>query len=236
MVPPPAEVGIVATDDYYTTPMNIAMPKGLATSQDAYPPGSTFKQVSSPQYGAVSGWDPVRGAFTYTPANGWSGVDSFQYLVCLPAPNASVCDVAVEYIVVSPQNGQIAAVDDHYTTPMNTPMTHGAAGARDTYAPGSIFQQVSNPQHGVVSWNADGTFTYTPPQGWIGTDSFQYLVCLPAPNGNMCALATEYITVNPLAPVKPIPTLGEWGRIIMIFMMLMAMGGYGVRQQRSGRH
>ena len=36
---------------------------------------------------------------------------------------------------------------------------------------------VITPTHGTVTINPNGTFTYTPTPGYIGTDTFTYQVC-----------------------------------------------------------
>ena len=38
----------------------------------------------------------------------------------------------------------------------------------------SVFRVVTNPQHGTLALNADGSFTYTADAGYVGPDSFQY--------------------------------------------------------------
>lgn len=85
------------------------------------------------------------------------------------------------------------AVNDSYSTPFNTAVT-GAAGSGDAYSAGAILNQTSNPLYGSVSWNPDGTFTYTPTDGFFGTDSFTYEIVLP---DGQRASATETITVLP---------------------------------------
>ena len=192
---------ITAVDDYYSTPMDTPMTKGAAATGDSSPSGlsgATWTKTSNPAHGTVSGWDPATGTFTYTPAKGWSGTDSFTYRVCLPAPNSTVCDTATEYITVSPVT--VKAVDDNYFTTINTPMTGGNAKAKDSSPSGlsgATFTQMSEPLHGTVTdWNpVTGRFTYIPNTDWVGTDSFTYRICLAAPNHLVCATATEYITV-----------------------------------------
>ncbi|MGF1638203.1 MAG: Ig-like domain-containing protein, partial [Cyclobacteriaceae bacterium] len=51
------------------------------------------------------------------------------------------------------------------------------------------------PEHGLLSLNVDGTFSYTPTANYIGEDSFVYEVC---DNGapSLCATATVTITVT----------------------------------------
>jgi hypothetical protein len=67
------------------------------------------------------------------------------------------------------------AVADHYSTEAGTPLVVGGTGvlANDTGAPLSIFGHTST-SHGTLSFNADGTFTYTPAPGFVGQDTFTY--------------------------------------------------------------
>ncbi len=45
--------------------------------------------------------------------------------------------------------------------------------------------------------NSNGTYSYTPSPGFTGTVSFDYQVCLPFPNQNICGTATVVLTVHP---------------------------------------
>ena len=51
----------------------------------------------------------------------------------------------------------------------------------------------TNPQHGALALNADGSFTYTPEAGYLGSDSFTYL----ASDGPLTSTASVSIQVVP---------------------------------------
>ncbi len=53
---------------------------------------------------------------------------------------------------------------------------------------------VEEPEHGSVVINADGTYTYTPENGYTGTDQFKYEVCDDAAV-SQCDEAYVYITI-----------------------------------------
>ena len=181
-VTPPA---IAAVNDAYTTgyvtPVN-----GNAALADTYAAGSTFTKTSNPSHGTVT--FNSNGTYTYTPSAGFTGTDSFTYLVTDPVGQTAT---ATETITVTAP--AIAAINDAYTTGYVTPV-NGAAGTADTYAAGSVFTRTSNPSHGSVTFNSDGTYTYTPSAGFAGTDSFTYLITDPI---GQTATATETITVTP---------------------------------------
>ncbi len=70
------------------------------------------------------------------------------------------------------------AVADSYSTPFETPLTVSTpAGvlANDTGSPLTLIGH-TNPAHGTLTLNADGSFTYTPAAGYSGSDSFSYTV------------------------------------------------------------
>ncbi len=100
-----------------------------------------------------------------------------------------------------PENRAPAAQNDTYTTPQNTALTVPAPGvlANDTDADGDpLTASVSAPPtRGTLVFNADGSFTYTPQQGYSGPDSFTYTA---SDGRSASAPATVSITVQFPAP------------------------------------
>ncbi len=100
---------------------------------------------------------------------------------------------------VNPENAPVA-VDDAYTTLANTTLTKNASQcvlANDTDANGNQLTAivVSQPTHGIVTLNSDGSFTYTPTSNYSGPDSFTYKANDGILDSNS---ATVNLTVNPL--------------------------------------
>lgn len=79
---------------------------------------------------------------------------------------------------IAPIGGPVC-VDDQYEVNINTPLVVSAANgvlANDTPNGGiALFATVST-NGGSISGNPDGSFTYTPPNGFNGTDTFFYEV------------------------------------------------------------
>jgi uncharacterized delta-60 repeat protein len=94
-----------------------------------------------------------------------------------------------------------AAYNDAYTASENTPLTVSTAAgvlANDTDSSGTLTAvQLSNPANGTVTLNADGSFTYTPNSGFIGTDTFTYKATDGTSDSNV---ATVTVTVTAPAP------------------------------------
>ena len=102
------------------------------------------------------------------------------------------------------------AVNDQYTTPFNTPLVltlPDTVGGNDTsLPPNPVYSKLTDPTNGTVTFNPDGTFTYTPTTGFSGTDSFTYQVCSGPGNTQPCSdPATVSITVGNAPPVTPTP-------------------------------
>jgi hypothetical protein len=98
-----------------------------------------------------------------------------------------------------PLNNSPAAVSDAITTPAGTPMTFTAAFllANDSDADGDPLAVTSvgpsTTASGAVVANAGGTWTYTPPAGFTGADTFTYSV---ADNRGGTASAIVHATVS----------------------------------------
>ena len=94
-------------------------------------------------------------------------------------------------------NQSPTATNDTYATAQNTPLTIAAPGVlgndTDPESQTLTAQLVSNPSHGTLTLNANGSFTYTPTTGYTGTDSFTYQASDGTTSSNV---ATVTITIN----------------------------------------
>lgn len=106
------------------------------------------------------------------------------------------CASAVVAITVNSVNDIPVAVDDNGIVDedgnLNTSVSGNDLGLGDGPVIFSISTGVS---HGLITFNSDGTFIYTPTADYYGNDGFTYTVC---DVDNNCATATVNITVNPI--------------------------------------
>jgi gliding motility-associated-like protein len=149
------------------------------------------------------------GTFTYTPNSNFNGTDSFVYQICddgIP----SLCDTALVIISVVSINDAPVAINDSLTTLINT-VVNGDVLLNDSDVDGPSFQLslLTFPSNGTVIFGSNGSFSYTPNNGFIGTDSFVYSLC-DGGTPNLCATATVFITVNPLPPNQAPSISGEF--------------------------
>jgi hypothetical protein len=105
-----------------------------------------------------------------------------------------------------PNPGPVA-VNDSYVLTIDTPRTVAAPGvlADDLIYSGTITAHTS-PAHGALTFNSDGSFTYTPTTGYLGADSFTYTL------GNDNGFSTATVSLTVLAnTIRYLRSLG--GRI-----------------------
>ncbi len=188
---PPAPV---ANTDTYSTPFNTALtvpaPGVLANDTGA---GLVVTPATSPSHGNVT--VNADGSFTYTPNTNYTGPDSFTYT---DTDVASQTAVGTVNLTVSPPAAPVAT-GDSYSGPDNTTLTVSAPGVlgNDT-GTGISVTSSTQPTHGSVTVNSDGSFSYVPNANYQGSDSFTYTITDAA---SQTAVATVAITMNDTAPV-----------------------------------
>jgi gliding motility-associated-like protein len=116
----------------------------------------------------------------------------------LTVTDAKGCSTVASFTINGPNcNNPPVAVNDTATTSsgssVDIPVLNNDWDPDDDNIYVSV---VSAPQHGTASTNGDGTITYTPNQGYVGIDSFTYVICDDG-NPPMCDTAMVYITVMP---------------------------------------
>jgi VCBS repeat-containing protein len=199
----------IAVNDAFTTAEDTPV-SGSVTGNDTLSGdgGNVWSKVTNPANGTVV--FSSNGTFTYTPNANFYGVDSFTYQICDADGD---CSIATVTITITPVDEVPLAVNDSYTTPMDTPVV-GSAQANDTPSPdgGNIWSVVTGPTAamGTVSFAPTGTFTFTPTTGFTGTATFTYKVC--DIDGD-CANATVTIVIAAVCEAGPFTTYtqGGWG-------------------------
>ncbi|MFN5544893.1 MAG: tandem-95 repeat protein [Bacteroidota bacterium] len=144
------------------------------------------------------------GLITYTPTADYFGLDSFFYQVC-DNGTPVLCDSAWVRITVRPVNDSPNAINDTANTNVNIPVSI-AVLLNDVDKDGTINNPIiiTNPTSGVAVVNANGTITYTPANGFVGTISFSYRVC---DNGTPARCDSAWATVNVLNNIQNLPPI-----------------------------
>ena len=155
-----------------------------------------YSVVTPPAHGALSGTAPN---LTYQPASNYNGPDSFTFRANDGAADSNLATVSIS---VLPANDAPVAVGNSYSLQANSTLNVSAPGVlgNDTDVDSASLTALSGtgPAHGVLSLNANGSFSYTPASGYSGPDSFTYR----ATDGlDPSGVATVTLTVSPLPSV-----------------------------------
>ena len=187
----------VAVDDEASTQENVPVEIDVLANDtdctESIDP-ATVTISAEPANGTVS-VDSETGMVIYSPASGFSGTDEFTYSVC----NADgLCGEATVTITVIEVNvNTTVAEDDEFIMVQDT--TLEADVSVNDYDPEGDnqinFSVLVPPANGTFALFPDGTFEFTPYEGFIGEDYFIYEVC---DDGEpvACATATAYILVE----------------------------------------
>jgi VCBS repeat-containing protein len=182
----------VAVDDAYTMDdgdmLTVAAGAGLLAN-DSDPDGDPIQVVSFQQ--GTNGTVNVAadGSFTYTPNAGFVGTETVLYTI------SDGTAFATASLTVTVENDPPVAVDDAYTMDDGGVLTV-AAGlgllANDSDPDGDSIQVIAFQQgtNGIFDVAADGSFTYTPNAGFVGTETVLYTI------SDGTAFANAFLTVT----------------------------------------
>jgi len=183
---------LMANDDLFPTPVS-ALTGGTTPSvlgNDTLngvvvTPGT----VTATLQGGVAGFtlDPTSGVISVA-AGVPAGATALSYQLCENAVPGN-CSTANVQVLVSP-----AAQPDTFNVQSGQAL-NGNVGSNDAPPAGAVFAALTQPTLGSLVFNDDGTFVYTSATGSAGNDSFNYQVCLPAPNSGVCAATTATVVI-----------------------------------------
>jgi len=170
-------------------------------NNDTDVPNAGTLTTSSPANGTVTiddngtPNDPSDDSVTYTPNPDFNGADSFTYTVCNALGDCSTATVTIDVLpildtnddVVSITENQVIVIDNWDVNDNDLPTN----GTLTTTSPTN--GRIVIDQNGTPNNPSDDIFTYTPNNGFVGTDTFQYTVCDTAGN---CSTSTVTIVVS----------------------------------------
>jgi serine protease AprX len=175
----------VAGNDSYSVAaggtLNVAAPGVLANDSDADGNPLSAVLASSPAHGTLS--LNASGGFSYQPAAGYSGSDSFSYRASDGQLSSNLASVTITISAAS--NTPPVAVNDAYSAPVRRTSSYAPQVldvlANDYDSDGSLDATTvvitSAPNKGgSVTVNSDGTLSYVPKLRFSGTEAFKYKV------------------------------------------------------------
>ena len=112
-------------------------------------------------------------SYTYTPATNYNGADSFSYKVADGKGGENIYTVSLTVTAVNDapvaSNTSVVATED-------TVLNGSLPTATDIEADAVTYSAAAAPNHGSVTINPNGTYSYTPTANYFGADSFSYSV------------------------------------------------------------
>ncbi len=199
----PANTPPVAVIDNYAInedlDLIVSAPGVLNNDSDAESDPLSAIEVTGPSNGVLS--LNSDGSFTYTPDSNFNDSDSFTYKA-----NDGLADsnTATVNITVNPVDDTPTAEDNSYSVDMNTTLNvpvDGVLGNDDDVDGDSLSAVlVSDVDHGTLSLNSNGSFSYTPVTDYVGPDSFTYKANDGTYDSNIATVSINVTPVN-YAPV-----------------------------------
>jgi VCBS repeat-containing protein len=153
--------------------LTVLQPGVLANDTDVE--GSLLRAylISGVEHGTLT--FNLNGSFVYVPTPGWSGADGFIYYASDGELNSAPQMVSLN---VTSTNTPPLASPDSYSVAEDNVLVVPAPGllANDSDADGNPLLAIlkTQPAHGVVTVNLNGSFTYTPNADFNGEDLFYY--------------------------------------------------------------
>ncbi|HTD65022.1 MAG TPA: Ig-like domain-containing protein, partial [Candidatus Limnocylindria bacterium] len=174
----------------------VAVPGTLINDTDLQGDSLTATLLTLPAYGTLNFTN--NGAFSYRAQTNFYGTDSFTYRARDGQANSLPTTVT---ITISPINDAPRATNNTYSADADSTFFVDAPGVlgNDLDVDGDPLNVVliSSPTHGALLLDPDGSFIYTPDEGYAGLDTFTYRA---SDGQTMSAVATATITVVP-API-----------------------------------
>jgi hypothetical protein len=196
----------IAVTDTVSTNQNVAATTPNLLANDSDPDGNpiTISSFTQPTNGTVT--NNNNGTFNYTPTNGFSGTDSFSYTISDGAGGTAVGTVNITVNAVS-TNSNPFAVTDTASTNQNVAITTPNLLANDSDPDGNpiTISNFTQPTNGTVTNNNDGTFNYTPTNGFSGVDTFTYTI---SDGAGGTAIGNVNINVINIGNIPPIANAG----------------------------
>lgn len=181
-----------------TTTMNTAK-TGTLTAVDAENDPLTFSEGSTAATHGTVVINP-NGSFTFTPTNGFTGTSTFSYKASDGSLTSS--DATVTIIVNAAQNTAPVVSNITLSTPINAAKSGTLTAVDAENDPVTFSAGSTAATHGTVVINPNGTFTFTPTNGFTGAATFSF----KASDGSLTSNDAT-VTINVGSAQNTAPTL-----------------------------
>src|SRR5205085_538332 len=179
--------------------LSVTVPGVLANDTDLDGDALTAAVVGGVAHGTLT-LNP-NGSFTYTPASNYFGADSFTYRASDGAASSGIATVSLTIT-----NVNRAPLTTYATYPLSEigslSVTVPGVLTNDTDLDGDALTAavVATVAHGSLTFNPNGSFTYTPVSNYFGADSFTYRANDGVANSGIATVSLTITNLN-RAPV-----------------------------------
>jgi VCBS repeat-containing protein len=201
-----AEGSPVANPDTYTVAEDalLTVPAPGVLGNDTDPDGDALMAipVSSPSQGVLT--LNADGSFVYAPNRNFNGTDGFLYQV---SDGTFVSGMASVTIVVTAVNDAPTATADTFAATEDTILNVAAPGVlgndADPENDALTAVLVRTTSNGVLTFDSDGSFSYSPNRNFYGMDSFTYKANDGALDSNVATVTISVLAVNDAPTATP---------------------------------
>ncbi|MHC4227558.1 MAG: Ig-like domain-containing protein, partial [Planctomycetota bacterium] len=173
------------------------------------------------EHGELTAFDPETGDYTYKPDEGYAGTDSFTYV----ATDGDLVSEPMTVTITITNALPVALSDTAVTDAGAAVIINVLANDMDPDTDPITIDGFAYEGGGTLVLNADGTFTYTPVEGFAGAESFTYAISDPQ-IGAEPSEATVTITVNPVEVMPTVPPAPGLERIELEYSGCPALTGW----------
>ncbi|MCB9571896.1 MAG: tandem-95 repeat protein [Kofleriaceae bacterium] len=191
----PVDTTPVAVDDAATVAEDAAVTIDVLGNDSGLGDTPVTVTATAPAHGTVV--VNADGTVTYTPDADYHGADTFAYTVTDVDGDASTATVTID---VTPVDDTPVAVDDAATVAEDGAVTVAVLDNDSGLGDAPVTVTTTDPAHGTVVVNADGTVTYTPDADYHGPDAFDYTVTDADGQASTATVTIDVTSVND-APV-----------------------------------
>jgi hypothetical protein len=164
--PPVANDATISVPSERPSPINI-----LANASDPDGQALTAHIVDGPHHGCLQHNND--GSYTYVPQDEWFGDDSFSYYVDDNEAKSNIATVHIKVIAIPTASDARFTVNDDGKIRIDL---RRLVDDPDENAEANLSISVSNPSHGKLIRQKDGTYVYEASSGFRGADTFTYTV------------------------------------------------------------
>jgi cell wall-associated NlpC family hydrolase len=180
-----------------------------------------------PAHGVVTMDDTATAAFTYTPAANFNGADTFEYVV---SDGVNVSAPAAVNVTVRPMPDAPVAGAVTYQTIVGNALTEAAPGmlsaSSDADGDAITVNTISAAPNGTLVVMPDGSFTYTPNPGFVGTENVILTVSDGSLTSSPATISFEVLADTMTLPLTSVSaTLGSLGDSYVVAGSLRGTNG-----------